>query len=643
MNEAFEILGYEEIKRQLQELANSAQAKEMIKEMTPFCEEDTLRKNLRETTQARQLLDALGTPPVPSMEGVEENINRIERGELLLPEEIAAIGSFLISVRRLKEYLEKGKQYQIGIAYYCDNLVVLEELETEITRCIRYGRVDDYASNTLRDIRKNLLLLEEKVKEKAESIMKSQKSCMAENFIVTRSGRICVPVKKEHKGKIAGSVIDKSATGATLFIEPAAVARLSEEIENLKIAEDSEVRRILYTLMGMISDEEAVFRENIRMIIRLDYMFAKGKLSAGMEAIEPAVNTQGMIRIEQGRHPLLAKESCVPLDFAIGKETKGIIITGPNTGGKTVSIKTVGLFSLMSCSGLHIPCKSADIAMQNQVLCDIGDGQNITDNLSTFSAHIQNVIHILRRVTKESLVILDELGSGTDPTEGMGIAIAILEELRRSGCLFLVTTHYPEVKTYAARHTGIKNARMAFDRENLKPLYQLEIGKSGDSCALYIAKRLGLPGNMLLTAAREAYGEEAEAVVQELHLEEDARKTCNLEKEAVSRLKKHAAVTNPVLSKNIPEFHRGDSVIILPEKKTAIVVKPADAQGNVLVQLQKEKQLVNHKRIKLQVAAAELYPEDYDFSIIFDSVAVRKARHHMNRGKDVGMAIDVEE
>jgi len=266
--------------------------------------------------------------------------------------------------------------------------------------------------------------------------------------------------------------------------------------------------------------------------------------------------------------------------------------------------------------------------MNNQVLCDIGDGQNIADNLSTFSAHIRNILEILQKVTQESLVILDELGSGTDPAEGMGIAISILEQLRLSGCLFLATTHYPEVKAYAKRHEEIVNARMAFDKENLKPLFRLEIGRSGDSCALYIAKRLGMPDMMLLSAAKEAYGEVNKDLIRELDLDKHSKN--ELKKIYVPRILK--ITEKQPLKREISTFARGDSVTVFPDRLIGIVVNPADKKGNVLVQIKKEKVFINHKRLKLKAAASELYPEDYDFSIIFDSVENRKARHKMGKG-----------
>lgn len=638
MNHTFETIGFEEIKVRLETYANTIQGKQIASSLVPYLSESELERNLRETTQARICVEELGTPPIPCMEDLEEKVDKTVRGEMLTAEEIEEIGTFLNAVSRMKGYLEKGKDKQIGLAFYSENLICLKELAEEIARMVRNGRVDDYASGYLRDIRRNLELKSQEVKERTERLLKTNKSILADSFVVNRNGRNCLPVRKECKGKIAGSVVDVSSTGATLFIEPAAVAGLREELELLQIEEDSEERRILYMLSDMIAEEEVTLKENIRVLVKLDFVFAKGKMSVDMNAVEPVINTRRYIRLVGARHPMLPKETCVPLDFEIGDGKRGVIITGPNTGGKTVTIKTVALFCLMAGAGLHVPCEKAEIAMNSQVLCDIGDGQNIADNLSTFSAHITNVLSILKKVNRESLVILDELGSGTDPAEGMGIAIAILEELRKSGCLFLVTTHYPEVKDYAGRYPEIENARMGFDRESLRPLYCLEIGKAGESCALYIAKKLGVPGDMLQTAAKAAYGTIPEQMAKELELSE---KGTILQKEAAPRIKKR-----PEQKRNLLEedgFTRGDSVTVLPDGKVGIVVKPADQDGMVLVQVQKEKFRVNRKRLKLKVAAAELYPEDYDFSIIFDTVENRKARHKMEKGYQGDLMIEVEE
>lgn len=635
---SLETIGYYHILEKLKECAATENAGNRIMEMVPILSETELRKQQRDTTQARAMIELAGTPPIPAMEHVEEYLQKAVRGDMLLPEQLEETGMFLSAVRRLKSYLLRGEEGRISLAYYNQNLAFPEELQEEIERCIRGGRVDDYASAYLKDIKKQIQILEEKVSERAERALKTNRQYLNDSFVVTRNGRFCIPVKKECRSMVPGSVVEQSSTGATLFIEPEAVANLREELEIYRIEEDAEERKILYTLTNMTAEREAELMEDIRVIQKLDFMFAKGKLSLEMDAVEPKINLEQYMELKGARHPMLEKESCIPLDFQIGRGIRGVIITGPNTGGKTVAIKTVALMSAMACSGLHVPCREADICMQNQILCDIGDGQNISDNLSTFSAHIKNVLDILKRVRPDSLVIMDELGSGTDPQEGMGIAISILEELRRSGALFLVTTHYPEVKEYADRYGDVQNARMEFDRDSLKPLYRLKVGEAGESCALYIAKRLGFPDKMLAAAAREAYGERSEALIQNMHLHGGSSR---LEKFHAPRIEKAAVVRDSMDA--VRKFTRGDSVTILPDEKIGIVVKPADKNGNVLVQLRNEKMLISHKRLRLKVAAAELYPEDYDFSIIFDTVEVRKARHKMGKHHMEGLEIEVEE
>ena len=453
--------------------------------------------------------------------------------------------------------------------------------------------------------------------------MRSNKECMADNYCTFRNKRICVPVKKEYKLKIRGSVIVKSATGNTLFIEPSGAAKYYEQLQQLRVGEENEIYRILYTLTAVVADVTAVMEENISMIEKLDFIFSKGKLSIDLGATEPSINTGRRISLKDARHPLMDKATNIPLQFNIGGETRGIIITGPNTGGKTVAIKTVMLNCMMAQCGLHVTCREADLCMNNSFLCDIGDGQNISENLSTFSAHIKNVLEVLREVNRDSFVIMDELGSGTDPAEGMGIAISILEELRKSECLFLVTTHYPEVKEYAGKTRNIINARMTFDKETLRPTYQMVIGEAGQSCAFYIADRLGMPTNMLKTAIRAAYGQSA------IETYPFSQKDTPVAKQNGNKLSKLKKQRNNMALMN--KFKRGDSVMIYPDKKIGIVCEPINKKGVLRVQMPNKKIWINHKRVKLHVAASELYPEDYDFSILFDTAANRKIRHDMER------------
>ena len=616
------MLEFDKVIGQLEELACTETAKEQIRRLQPSLSESEVRAWQRATTEGRVMLEKCGMPPITALEEIPKLIEIAEKGGCLLPEQLERIAANLTAVRRLKDYLNRGKAYDIGLPYYEENLDSVDEIREELQDKIRGSRVDDYASRLLKSLREGIDRTETKMREKADAAIRTNKDCMSDSFSTIRNGHICIPVKREYKFKVPGSVIDKSSTGSTLFIEPVAVAKLYEELQEMRIDEENEERRILYTLTAMLSDKADIIVKNNATIEKLDFIFAKGKLSMAYDGVEPSINTERYIRLEGGRHPLMDRKVNVPIQFEIGRGIKGVIITGPNTGGKTVAIKTVALNCLLAQCGLHTACERAEICMNNMILCDIGDGQNLTENLSTFSAHITNVLSILRKADKESLVILDELGSGTDPAEGMGIAIAILKELKKSGALYLVTTHYPEVKTYAEQEEGVVNARMTFDKESLRPLYQLIIGEAGESCAFYIARKLGMPEGMLREAQKAAYGSSSVGKEFDTQLEQGLRKEKN------ASVKK----SKPFHQKQLSEkFRRGDSVMVYPDKKIGIVCEPVNEKGVLRVQLPDKKIYINHKRVKLHVSSDELYPEDYDFSIIFDTVENRKARHQMER------------
>lgn len=615
---------FDKIKKIWEDMAVTEYAKERIRGISFCLDEGELRKLLRDTTDSRNLMEKLGTPPLQNLMEIKDILMMSEKGECLTPCQLERVEVVLAAVRRLKDYLCRGKMYSNPLAYYEENLDALKELREEIGRQIRGGMVDDYASKELGRIRKQIAKCEEQMKQKAEQIMRSNKESMADNYCTLRNGRVCVPVKRECKLKISGSVIDKSGTGNTLFIEPSGVAKYYEEIQLLKISEENEVYRILYTLTVMVAESIDVMNENIATIEKIDFILSKGKLSMDMDAAEPSINTERRIVLRDARHPLMDKKINVPLQFEIGgQNVRGIVITGPNTGGKTVAIKTVMLNCMMAQCGLHVTCKNADICMNNSYLCDIGDGQNMAENLSTFSSHIKNVLEVLSEVNKDSLVIMDELGSGTDPVEGMGIAVAILEELRKSGAIFLVTTHYPELKEYADKAKDIMNARMTFDRETLEPTYQMVLGEAGESCAFYIADRLGMPNGMLRSAIRAAYGEDA--VDTYSFQKEDSA----IEKRRTNKIRKRRKQKSDIKLRT--KYKLGDSVMVYPDRKIGIVCAPVNEKGVLRVQLPDKKIWINHKKVKLHVAATELYPEDYDFSIIFDTVENRKIRHDMER------------
>ena len=548
------VLEFDQIKQKWLELALTDRAKQEIQNTVPCLSESALAAKQRETSEAKELLEKNGNPPLVSLDGIRDCIQMAVKGDCLSISRLEDLEKALVAVMRLKHYLNRSKQWELSLAYYEENLDCLDDLKEAIHQQIRNGRIDDNASKDLKSFRMEIEQNEKSMREKADAVIRANKDRLSDHFSTLRNGHICIPVKKECKHKIKGSVIDQSATGSTLFIEPASVGKYYDALQLLRICEENEERRILYSLSAMTADYAEILEQNIRMIEKLDFIFSKGKLSLEYGGTEPTIHTQRYIRLEDGRHPLMSPSECVPLQFEIGKNFDGVVITGPNTGGKTVAIKTVALNCIMAQCGLHVACKKAEICINSNFLCDIGDGQNLSENLSTFSAHIVNVLEILKYADKDSLIIMDELGSGTDPTEGMGIAIAILEQLQKSGGLFLVTTHYPEVKLYAAEQSRIANAKMTFDKESLKPLYQLVIGEAGESCAFYIAGKMGMPESMLKTAMKAAYNkaelsESLKQVVSKNHLEK--RKTPGIQK-----AKKHQ---NTRLGQ---EFQLGDSVLV---------------------------------------------------------------------------------
>ena len=644
IEKSMKALEFDKILNMLSEHAVSDLARQRLLALKPYLSLSEVRLKLQETTEAVTILEHIGTPPLPLMKDTDMLLELAEKGSMLIPEQLTMVGSFLTACSRMKQFLKRAESLRVSIADYGGSVVLLPSLLSEIERSIRNNRLDDNASAELKSIRRKMDQLRQEMKSKLESILRNKKEWFTESFVATRNGHFVLPVKKECKNNVSGSVLDISSTGSTYFIEPTVVSKLKEELSQLEIEESNEERRILYTLTALVVEHATEIRLDMEAMEVLDIVFAKAKLSLSMKAVPVLMNSNRSIRIEGGRHPLIPASECVPLDFSLGNGVNGIVITGPNTGGKTVALKTVGLFSLMAQSGLHIPCVSAELCMNNAVLCDIGDGQSITENLSTFSSHIMSIIGILENSDRNSLILLDELGSGTDPAEGMGIAISILEELSEKGCLFVATTHYPEVKEYAHKKEGLTNARMAFDRESLKPLYRLEIGEAGESCALYIAKRLGLPAKMLKRAYEEAYLKEghvdrkipeADFLASSGNENAQARTIVNLNRIEDEKPKKQ-------ISTRSQRFQLGDSVMVYPQKKIGIVYRQANEKGEIGVQIQKNKELINHKRLQLIAPASEMYPEDYDFSIVFDSVANRKARHKMEKGYQPDLEIVYE-
>ncbi|MBE5801293.1 MAG: DNA mismatch repair protein MutS [Clostridiales bacterium] len=625
-------LHFDIILEQLKEHALSESAKEALAELMPYQNESIARVRMLETTSARALLETCGTPPLAAMDNVRQHLHHAQMGGMLLPSQLCEVARFVSACKRMAEYLKRGEGCgptcaHIGV--YGRGFMELSELRSEIEAAVSEEMVYDNASPALRDIRRRLAQQHAQIKEKLEHILKTKKAYLADSYISIRGDHYVLPVLRRYKNEFGGTVIETSSKGSTLFIEPTAIRSLQEQLNLLSLEEDNEVRKILYTLSGAVADAAHAIQTNMQLMEQLDILFAKGKYSAALNARKAEISGGKTLRIVQGRHPLLDAETCVPLDVTLEEGCDGMIITGPNTGGKTISIKTVGLLSAMAQSGLHIPCGEGSlIPMHDRYLCDIGDSQSISQNLSTFSGHITNVLDILKTASRDSLVLLDELGSGTDPAEGMGIAIAVLEELWLRGCMYMVTTHDPKVKDYAASTPRILAARMAFDKESLRPLYRLEMGKTGDSCALYIAQKLGMPEELLSRAQAIVYG---------------GGQWQAPDRQTPAFLRPGSSLVRQKLEDGSDEskkrFSMGDSVIVLPDGEQGIVFRPEDDMGMMIVQVKGEKRTVNHKRVKLRIPASELYPPDYDFSIIFDSVANRKAAHVLGKRYDAEATI----
>ena len=630
-------LGFDQIIEQLKDQAVSGAARRMLAETAPILNEGLCLARMAQTTAARQVLDAEGAPPLGDTEATEKGLEEACRGGMLLPAQLSATARFCVAVRRMKQYLRAAETISAGIASWQSELPDLGGLEQAIDDAIREDAIVDDASPELRGLRRQRERTEQEVREKLNRVLQRHRDQLADGYVTQRGGAYVVPVQRRFQSAFPGRTVDVSSKGNTVFMEPTAVSALRQALEALLIDIDAEERRVLWALSDRVAGEGEALRRAMRAMADLDALFARAKLSAAMDARPVELTARRQLRLVQARHPLLDRERCVPLNVALAAPDAGIAVTGPNTGGKTVCLKTVGLLTLMAQSGLHIPCgEGSVVGMMDAVLCDIGDSQSISQNLSTFSGHMTNVIRILGECSRDSLVLLDELGSGTDPAEGSGLAAAILEELLRRGCFFMVTTHDPKIKQWAEQTERVVSARMAFDRVSLKPLYQLELGLSGESCAIEIAGRLGMDPGLLARARQLADGRE-NGPADTIPVDKAGRRAAR--QHPASRLQRMPPPTDD----RARRFRMGDSVALLPDRKAAIVYRPADDAGNVIVQYRGQKLTVRHDRLALLVPAEQLYPADYDFSIVFDTVANRKAAHTMARKHDPNAVVVVKE
>lgn len=497
MNErSLRVLEFNKIKEKLRKYAVTSGGKELIDNLAPYSSAYEVREALEESREALELLIKKGNPPFEGLHDVREGIERAKKGGCLNPAQLLYIGNMLRCTSRIQEYLTRKEEEESfpkleDLAYI---LTPIKNLENEIEHSIvSEEEISDRASSTLHNIRRSLKEKNSSVREKINSIVRSNAKYLQDAIYTMRGDRYVLPVKAEYKGAVPGLVHDQSSTGATLFIEPMSLVNLNNEIKELKLKEQAEIERILWALSKKVKDNSDVCSSNMKILLQIDFIFAKGKYASSIDGMMPKVNEDGSFNLIGAKHPLIDRDKVVPSDIYLGNNFTVLMVTGPNTGGKTVTIKTVGLLHLMGMSGLLIPTRDdSSISFYREVFADIGDEQSIEQSLSTFSSHLTNIVGIMREADRDSLVLFDELGAGTDPTEGAALATAIIETLKERGTKIIGTTHYSELKGYALKTPGVENASVEFDVETLRPTYRLLIGVPGKSNAFEISRRLGL-------------------------------------------------------------------------------------------------------------------------------------------------------
>ncbi|MBJ8008582.1 endonuclease MutS2 [Bacillus mycoides] len=611
----FEKLQYNELMEIVKSYCVSGLGKELLNKLEPSTSIKVVRNRLNETTEARAIVDAEGHVPFFGISNIASTIQKLEKGMILDPAELVSVSDFLRGCRKIKKFMLDKEFFAPVLASYANSMTEFKSIEEEINFSIKGNSIDAAASKELKRIRNNIDSVDGKIKERLTKFLNSSanKKYIQEFFISKKDDRYTIPIKSTYKNQVAGSIVEASAKGSTVFIEPHTVTKLNAELASWKAEEAMEEYQILATLSGMILENIYHIKINMELISQYDMVFAKAKFSKSIDGIEPKLNDHGHIHLVNCKHPLLTGQ-VVPLNFEIGQEYRSLIITGPNAGGKTIVLKTIGLLTLATMSGLHIAGdKETEIAIFENVFVDIGDNQSIENALSTFSSHMKNLSEIMRMSNNNTLLLFDEIGSGTEPNEGAALAISILEEFYLTGCITIASTHYGEIKRFSEMHGDFMNAAMQFNSETLEPLYKLVIGKSGESNALWIANKMNVKEHVL-QRAKEYMGNKEYAI----------------EKVNESKIRKPKFVQEK--RENDYEYKIGDRVNLLDHDDFGIIYKEKDNFYNVVVYYNGEFVEVNVKRITLEVAAKELYPEGYDLNTLFVDYKERKMQHDIERG-----------
>ncbi|MFD1466128.1 endonuclease MutS2 [Lapidilactobacillus mulanensis] len=611
MNQAtFEKLQFDRVKAEVQAQALGNYSKARIATLQPQSDLKTVQAWQQETQEARWILDNGQHVPFMGLTRIDELSAQVKKGLVLTPAELVTYADFIRSSRMIATFFEKNQTQTPLLWQYSQNLPDLQEIENAIYNKIKNSQLIDAASRELRKIRKRQHELEKNIQDKLTKFMhqSGHREMIQEPIVVQKDGHYTIPIKANYKNKLVGQVIDQSNHGGTVFMEPGAVAKLNEQLILTQAEATAEEYQILAELTGEIAAEQAQIDYMIESITALDIIFARAKYSRELNGITPEINQSEIIRIKQGRHPFLPADA-VPLDFALGADYRGLVITGPNAGGKTVVLKTVGLLTLMTMFGLQIPAaEGTNMAIFDRLFVDIGDAQDLDNALSTFSGHMQNVAEILNQTKRNTLILLDEIGSGTEPNEGAALAIAIMESMYEKGALIVTTTHYGEIKRFAELHADFIPAAMEFDSATLTPKYLLHLGKVGDSQALWIAKKMKMDTTLIHRAQHYI-----------------AKKNYQTEKKQFSK--------NYVQKQTVEQnrLAQGDRVLMTSTQQTALVYRD-EGKDELAVYVDDEVVPILRKRLKLLTPATELYPADYDLDSLLTDYRTRKLRHDLDRG-----------
>ena len=608
MNEkALHTLEYDKIIQKLVGYAVSPMAKERAMNLRPSDAMSDIAIWQQETTEATVMALKKGAPSFGGFREIRPQLKRASMAGILSVAELMAIGEFAYVCRKVKNYARKENKDEVypRLDEYFDLIIPLDKLENEISRCIlSETEISDDASAGLRSVRKEIKISNDRVKDHLNGIINSSAyRNMLQDFVVTiRNDRYCVPVKAEYRSSFPGMIHDQSNTGSTLFMEPLSVIQLNNKIKELQAKEKEEIEKILLMLSDLVTANAISIEGNLELLTQLDFIFAKAALSMSMDATQPKFNTKGYIDIHKGRHPLLDPKTVVPTDIYLGKDFTTLLITGPNTGGKTVALKTLGLFTLMGQAGLHIPAfDNSELAVFDNVFADIGDEQSIEQSLSTFSAHMTNIVRIMDQVTDNSLVLFDELGAGTDPTEGAALAIAIIKALLEREIRTAVTTHYSELKVFALSTEHVENACCEFSVETLRPTYKLLIGIPGKSNAFAISKRLGLQDYILESAKEFISQDEAkfEDVITDLEI---SKKSVKIEQERAEEYRREAEALKKEVERQKEKTKQQKEKILEKAREEAkqIYVRAKEEADSIIKEMNKQAKEANNKNKALE-------------------------------------------